>query len=95
MQAKLPAQRVLDARGEVVGQVQHLMRDPRTGTPRSVLVRLDPGAHAHLPGMATHAVLAMRFVGAVRRDELVLTQRLPELARTGALALAPPTLPLP
>lgn len=95
MQPTMPSQRVVDARGEVVGQVQHLMRNPRTGTPRSVLVRLDPGTHGVLPSQATHAVLAMRFVGAVRRDELVLTQRLPELARSGALALAPPTLPLP
>lgn len=73
--------RVLDFNGMRVGDVREVVRDGRTGEPRSLLIGLSPEARAQLGRGSFVVRVPVQFIAGVRREEVALDRSLREVAR--------------
>jgi sporulation protein YlmC with PRC-barrel domain len=89
MDAQLHRQ-VVDWDGRPVGWVRESLVHPRTGTVRSLLVNLGPEARATLGTAEVSISIPAHLVATMRRDQVELGVRLPQLARPPLPMPAPP-----
>lgn len=72
---------VVDEDGRMVGWVRDALVHPRTRSVRSLVVHLGPEARALLGVSDVTLAIPARHVRSLRRDQVVLGVRIPDIAR--------------